>query len=117
MICPFCNEKTFPKKKNIMEGWSVAKTVLICPLCGKELPETPAEKESPAPDKNADRRNALSALLGYDRYSETVNSAYDKYGEIHDVWTPDNCLLQIKLHLLLQLLGNRIVRIPGHSTQ
>lgn len=70
MICPFCNEKTFPKKKNIMEGWSVAKTVLICPLCGKELPETPAEKESPAPDKNADRRNALSALLG----GETLSS-------------------------------------------
>lgn len=72
MICPNCNEKTFPKKKNIMDGWSVAKSVWVCPMCGAELPETGDgdNNTSPAPDKKSERRNALSALLG----GETLES-------------------------------------------
>ena len=60
MKCPFCNEDSFAKKKNIMDGWKVAGVVHICALCGRELPE----KKSAETDTAAAKSAALSALLG-----------------------------------------------------
>ena len=37
MRCPHCGEETFPKKKNIMSGWTIAKVVEVCAFCNKEL--------------------------------------------------------------------------------
>ena len=65
MKCPFCLEESFAKKKNIMDGWKVAKVVRVCALCGKELPE---EKKQEAADPAAARSAAFAALLG----TETV---------------------------------------------
>ena len=60
MKCPFCHEESFAKKKNIMDGWKVAKVVRICALCGKELPEEKKDDADPAAAKSA----AFAALLG-----------------------------------------------------
>lgn len=62
MKCPFCGEVSFAKKKNIMEGWKVVKSVEVCALCGKTLPE---KTESAAPElPEISRRAGLAALLG-----------------------------------------------------
>lgn len=61
MKCPFCGEDSFAKKKNIMGGWTLIKTVSVCALCGQELPE----KELAEAEGKADARRAgLEALLG-----------------------------------------------------
>ena len=60
MKCPHCKEDSFAKKKNIMDGWKVAKVVQICALCGRELPEE--KGDAPAPETA--KSSALSALLG-----------------------------------------------------
>lgn len=60
MKCPFCHEDTFAKKKNIMDGWKVAKVVQICALCGKELPEEKSVENGQSGAKSA----AFAALLG-----------------------------------------------------
>lgn len=63
MKCPFCKEDSFAKKKNIMDGWTLVKTVEVCALCGRELPESGAS-EAKTDSKNCDRRAGLAALLG-----------------------------------------------------
>ena len=60
MKCPFCLEESFAKKKNIMDGWKVAKVVNVCALCGKELPEEEKCEAYPAAARSA----AFAALLG-----------------------------------------------------
>ena len=60
MKCPFCLEESFAKKKNIMDGWKVAKVVQVCALCGRELPEEKKIETDPAAARSA----AFAALLG-----------------------------------------------------
>lgn len=62
MICPHCHEKSFAKKKNIMDGWSVAKTIEVCALCGAEI--TPEKTENKTASETEKRLSGLSALLG-----------------------------------------------------
>lgn len=64
MKCPFCKEESFAKKKNIMEGWKVARVVEVCALCGAELPQK--ETENPSGDERDARRAGLAAFLGGD---------------------------------------------------
>ena len=73
MKCPFCDEESFAKKKNVMDGWKVAKVIEVCALCGKELPAK-ASTDSPSADAGAERRAGLAALLGGDDV-ETVTLA------------------------------------------
>ena len=63
MKCPFCGEDSFAKKKNIMDGWTLVKTVSVCALCGRELPE---KEPAGAENKTDARRAGLAALLGED---------------------------------------------------
>ena len=62
MKCPFCGEESFAKKKNIMDGWSVAKTVEVCALCNRELPAKGMDKSAESPESA--RKASLAALLG-----------------------------------------------------
>ena len=73
MKCPFCQEESFAKKKNIMDGWTVAKVVEVCALCGAELPQK-EDKENVAGNCRESRRAGLAALLGGDDV-ETVTLA------------------------------------------
>ena len=61
MKCPFCGEESFAKKKNIMDGWKVAKVVQVCALCNRELPE---DKKTEQTDPTAAKSAAFAALLG-----------------------------------------------------
>lgn len=63
MICPFCNEETFIKKKNLTEGWKITGTVDVCALCGKELKKVESKVNE---DKTDQSRSRLAALLGGD---------------------------------------------------
>ena len=69
MKCPFCQEESFAKKKNIMDGWTVAKVVEVCALCGAELPQKDAEVSGS--DQNS-RRAGLAALLGGDEVEQVT---------------------------------------------
>lgn len=69
MICPFCHEESFAKKKNLTDGWKITGTIEVCALCGAEL-----KKSDPGAEKKDDSgasRNRLAALLGGD-FSEKV---------------------------------------------
>lgn len=59
--CPHCSEPTVAREKNILSGWKVTGTVLVCPLCGGELgtPEKPGGNSS-----RAAGAEKLAALLG-----------------------------------------------------
>lgn len=59
--CPHCAEQTVAREKNILSGWKVTGTVLVCPLCGGELGVP--EKSGNAPSRSSGSEK-LAALLG-----------------------------------------------------
>lgn len=66
MRCPHCGEETFPKKKNIMSGWTIAKAVNVCAFCGGELSVDGAgdgKKESSTAGSDGGK-SRLASLLG-----------------------------------------------------
>ena len=70
MLCPFCQEESFAKKKILRDGWNITGEVTICALCGKELPEP--ESDRSGKKSSTDRRDRLAALLGGDAEAEKV---------------------------------------------
>ena len=66
MRCPHCGEETFPKKKNIMSGWTIAKVVEVCAFCNKELSVPSSESGQNSVSSAADdaKKNRLASLLG-----------------------------------------------------
>lgn len=72
MKCPFCGEVSFAKKKNIMEGWKVVKSVEVCALCGKTLPENAPGSATETPEVS--RRAGFAALLGGEETERVIFS-------------------------------------------
>ena len=64
MICPFCHEESFAKKKNLTDGWKITGTVEVCALCGAELKKDTAT--DPDISKTQASRDRLASLLGGD---------------------------------------------------
>ncbi len=62
MICPFCHEESFAKKKNLTDGWKITGTVEVCVLCGAELKKD--APDDPAVSKTQASCDRLAALLG-----------------------------------------------------
>ncbi len=76
LLCPHCRERTAAKLKNILSGWQLAGSVLVCPLCGGELgsPESGEAKSANA------AANKLAALLGASAEAAPRLAQTEEYG-------------------------------------
>lgn len=71
MRCPFCHEESFAKKKLLRDGWNISGEVMVCALCGKELPAE-RKKSDAGNSSSADLRQKLAALLGGDEVEKVA---------------------------------------------